>query len=374
MHISRKEFLGTALASAGSMAAGAGRQAEPKGSARKGGRMKWEVRRLDLKHAWTISRNSSTFKENVFVSLSSGGTEGVGEAAPNVRYQETPASTTAFLEKARPLVEQSDWWQFQDLMLRVHALEEGQTAAKAAIDIALLDWVGKKLGIPLYRFWGLDPAKVPVTTMSIGIDTPEIMQQKVAEAEAFPVLKIKLGTPDDRRNMEAIRRVTRKPLRVDANEGWKTREQALENIDWLAGQGVEFVEQPMPSSMLEDIRWLKERSRLPLVADESVRKAADIPQLAAAFHGINIKLMKAGGPQEALRMVQMARALGMKIMLGCMVETSVAIAAAVHMAPLVDWLDLDGNLLIARDLFTGLTLRQGRWILPDSSGLGVHPV
>jgi len=371
MQMNRQQFLKVALSSTSIMTMGEmimfGSQSTGKASPR----MKFAIRRLDLKHAWTISRNSSTYKENVFVSLSAEGVEGIGEAAPNVRYQETPQTTMAFLEKARKVMEQADLWKFHDLMDRVYSLEEGQTAAKASIDIAVLDWVGKKLGMPLYRLWGLDPAKVPVTTFSIGIDTPEIMQQKVREAEAFPVLKIKVGMAEDRRNIEAIRRVTRKPIRVDANEGWKSKEQALENIEWLTGQGVEFVEQPMPAAMAADIRWLRERVKLPLVADESVKRAADIPHLAEAFDGINIKLMKSGGPQEAMRMIQLARALGMKVMLGCMIESSVAIAAAAHLAPLADWLDLDGNLLIVRDPYSGLSLNQGRWILPEAAGLGV---
>lgn len=371
MQMNRQQFLKVALSSTSIMTMGEmimfGSQSTGKASPR----MKFAIRRLDLKHAWTISRNSSTYKENVFVSLSAEGVEGIGEAAPNVRYQETPQTTMAFLEKARKVMEQADLWKFHDLMDRVYSLEEGQTAAKASIDIAVLDWVGKKLGMPLYRLWGLDPAKVPVTTFSIGIDTPEIMQQKVREAEAFPVLKIKVGMAEDRRNIEAIRRVTRKPIRVDANEGWKSKEQALENIEWLTGQGVEFVEQPMPAAMAADIRWLRERVKLPLVADESVKRAADIPHLAEAFDGINIKLMKSGGPQEAMRMIQLARALGMKVMLGCMIESSVAIAAAAHLAPLADWLDLDGNLLIVRDPYSGLSLNQGRWILPEAPGLGV---
>ncbi len=373
MRMDRKQFLaaaclGPALAAVDCNIAAAAEKTQTKSP-----RMKIEMKRLDLKHAWTLSRNTSTYKENIWVTLSADGVEGIGEAAPNVRYTETPQSTIDFLEKARPVVESADLWKYRDLQQQIALLAEGQTAAKAALDIAVMDWVGKKLGVPLYRLWGLDRSKVPVTTFTIGIDTPEIMQQKVKEAEAFPVLKIKVGTAEDRRNVEAIRKVTQKPLRVDANEGWKSKEQALENIQWLTGQGVEFVEQPMPAANLEDMRWLRERVSLPLVADESVKRAGDIPRLAEAFHGINIKLMKSGGPQEALRMIQLAQSLGLKVMLGCMIESSVAIAAAAHLAPMADWLDLDGNLLIAADPYAGLILKDAKWILPTAAGLGVRP-
>lgn len=374
MRMDRKQFLAAACLGPVLAAAEGKLVAAAEKTGTKSPRMKIEMKRLDLKHAWTLSRNTSTYKENVWVTLSADGVEGIGEAAPNVRYAETPQSTIDFLEKARPVVESADLWKYRDLQQQIALLAEGQTAAKAALDIAVMDWVGKKLGVPLYRLWGLDRSKVPVTTFTIGIDTPEIMQQKVKEAEAFPVLKIKVGTAEDRRNVEAIREVTQKPLRVDANEGWKSKEQALENIQWLTGQGVEFIEQPMPAANLEDMRWLRERVSLPLVADESVKRAIDIPRLAEAFHGINIKLMKSGGPQEALRMIQLAQSLGLKVMLGCMIESSVAIAAAAHLAPMADWLDLDGNLLIARDPYTGLILKDARWILPAAAGLGVRPV
>lgn len=373
MRMNRHEFLSRSAAVAGSAFILPFIPEREASSATERFRMEFQVKRLTLKHTWTISRNSSAFKDNVFVTLSAAGVTGYGEAAPNVRYSESAESTLEFLAKAKPLVEASDPWMFHDLGLKIHSLGEGQTAAKCGVDIAMMDWLGKKLGVPLYRLWGLDPTRIPLTTFSIGIDTPEVMQQKVREAAAFPVLKIKVGTADDRRNVEAIRRVTDKPLRVDANEGWKTKEQALENIRWLATQGVEFIEQPLPSSMLEETGWLKERVEMPIIADESVKRAGDIPRLAQAFDGINIKLMKSGGLQEALRMIAMARSLNLKIMLGCMIESSVAIAAGAHIAPLTDWIDLDGNLLISDDPYKGLAIRNGQWTLSSSPGLGVQP-
>ncbi len=339
-----------------------------------GMKLTYEIKRLNLKHTWTISRNSSDFKQNVFVTLEKDGIIGYGEAAPNVRYDETPESTVAVIEKAIPLFEKADPWKFVDLGYAIRALHPAQTAAKAALDIALMDWVTKAMGLPLYRYLGLDKDKTPITTFSIGIDTPEVIKQKVREAAPYPILKIKVGRKNDEETIAAVRSITDKPLRVDANEGWKTKEEALEKIKWLQTQGVEFIEQPLPSNMLEETRWLRERVDIPIIADESVKTASDIPKLATAFDGINIKLMKAGGLQEALRMVWMAKSLNMKIMLGCMIESSVAISAAASISPLVDYADLDGNLLISNDPFTGVTVKHGKLILTDRPGIGAVPV
>ena len=241
----------------------------------------------------------------------------------------------------------------------------------AALDIALMDWISKCCGLPLYQYLGLDRSKAPVTSFTIGIDTPELIQQKVKEAEPYPLLKIKVGTENDEEILAAVRAVTDKPLMVDANEGWSSPQEALEKIEWLAMQGVQVIEQPLPADMHTEIRWLRERSELPLIADESVKTAQDLPSLAEAFDGINIKLMKAGGLQEALRMVWLARSLGLKVMLGCMVETSVAVSAAASISPLADYADLDGNLLISNDPFLGVTVDAGQICLPDRPGIGV---
>jgi len=338
------------------------------------GAMEIKVQRLNLKHTWTISRNSSDFKDNVFVRITRDGVTGWGEAAPNVRYGEDAQKTVSRLETARPSIESADWFHYADIKARLDELITDQSCAKAALDIALLDWVGKKFNQPLFRVFGLDPAKTPITTFSIGIDTPDVVKQKVKEAADFPVLKIKVGLKNDQEMLDTVRSVTDKPLRVDANEGWKTKEEALEKIKWLEGLGVEVIEQPLPSTMLEETRWLRERVNIPILADESVKTARDIPALATAFDGINVKLMKSGGVQEALTMIKMARALGMKIMLGCMIESSVAIAAAAQISPLVDYADLDGNLLISNDPFKGPTVEKGKIVLPKSPGLGVEPL
>jgi len=246
----------------------------------------------------------------------------------------------------------------------------GQPAAAAAVDMALRDLAGKRLGAPLYELMGIDPRRTPITSYTIGMDTPEIVERKVREAGEFEVLKVKMGTDDDRAVLEAVRDVTDRPLRVDANEGW-TLDDALERLDWLASLGVELVEQPLPASQLAATRELKRLSPLPLFADESLHVAADIPSLAEAFDGINIKLMKCGGIGEALRMIAVARAHGLKIMLGCMIESSLAITAAAVLSPLVDYTDLDGNLLIRDDPYRGVTVKGGRLVLPEGPGLGI---
>ena len=335
------------------------------------GKLTWEKKRLNLKHPWTLSRNTSLFKENVFVHYEKDGIRGIGEAAPNVRYDETWQSTFKVIEKAKPLMESADPWKYVDLGYSIMKIQHKQNAAKAALDIALMDWIGKAFGVPLYKLWGLDPSKTPITTFSIGIDTPEMIKKKVREAAPYPILKIKVGKPNDEEIIKAVRSVTDKPLRVDANEGWKTKEEALKKILWLEKQGVVIVEQPMPAGQLEDMIWLRKRVHVPLMADESVKTASDIPKLVAGFDAINIKLMKAGGIQEAMRMIWLAKSLGMKIMLGCMIESSVGITAAAHLSPLVDYADLDGNLLISNDPYEGVKVVHGKLILPDGPGLGV---
>jgi L-alanine-DL-glutamate epimerase-like enolase superfamily enzyme len=332
-----------------------------------------KIVRLKLRHTWTTVMSSSDYRDTVELRYTHGGITGVGEGAPIVRYQESAESAARAIRAVHGLVASANPLQFTKIMAEVFHRVEGEYAAKAAIDIALMDWFGQKVGVPLYTYFGLDAADAPVTTFSIGIDTPEITRQKVREAEAFPILKIKVGLATDEPTIEAVRSVTKKPLRVDANEGWKDKEEAVRKINWLESKGVEFVEQPMPAEMIEEMRWVHSRVHLPLIADESCRHPADIPKLAGAFDGINVKLDKAGGILEAYRMIQIAKALGMKTMLGCMVSSSVSVTAAAHLSPLVDYADLDGNLLIANDPYRGVTVRNGKLILPARPGLGLLP-
>jgi L-Ala-D/L-Glu epimerase len=368
MKISRKQFLQASLGGAVAAAhveTGASRPMNRKSI------FEVSTQRLFLTHTWTIARNSSDFKDNVFVRIERDGVVGLGEAAPNVRYGENAELTTQRIDQMRSFLEKSDWQQFADLKQEMDRAITDQACAKAALDIALLDWFGNKVGLPLYRLFGLDPMKTPVTTFSIGIDTPEVITEKVRQAADFPVLKIKVGLENDAEVIAAVRKATDKPLRVDANEGWKTREEAIRKIEWLQKEGVDLVEQPMPARMIEETAWVRDRAEVPVFADEAVMSAQDIPKLAGAYDGINIKLMKAGGIQEALRMIHTARSMNLKIMLGCMIESSVAISAGAHISPLVDYADLDGNLLISNDPYLGVTVRQGKLILPDAAGLGV---
>lgn len=330
-----------------------------------------KTRRLFLADTWTIARNSSDYKDNVFVKIEKDGIIGLGEAAPNIRYGEDHKKTTDRINGVKDLFNKHDLWHFVDLKEDIFSSITDQNCARCALDIAIMDWVGKKLNIPLYKLWGLDKSRTPQTSFSIGIDTPEVIKRKVRDAEKYPLLKVKVGKDNDEEIIEAVRSVTDKPIRVDANEGWKSKEVALEKIKWLQTMGIEFIEQPMPSKMIEETRWLRDRVDIPIVADEAVKNSADIPKLAEAYDGINIKLMKAGGVQEAMRMIHLAKSLDMKIMLGCMIESSIAIAAAAHLSPLVDWADLDGNLLLREDPFVGVKVEKGKLILNDEPGLGI---
>lgn len=327
---------------------------------------------LELKHAFTIATSSRTTTPVMIVEVEREGVVGYGEAAMPPYLGESQASAAAFLSRV-DLGRFPDPFQLEEILPAVDAIAPGNTAAKAAVDIALHDWVGKKLAAPLHRLWGLNPARTPVTSFTIGIDTAEVVRAKTREAEVYRIIKVKLGRgpESDRMMIEAIRSVTEKPITVDANQGWTDRSDALRMIEWLAGRGVVLIEQPMPKDRLDDTAWLRERSPLPLIADESVQRLADVRGVQGAFHGINIKLMKSTGLREARAMVAVARALDLKVMLGCMTETSCAISAAAQLSPLVDWADLDGALLIKNDLFDGATIVDGRVTLPDRAGIGV---
>jgi L-alanine-DL-glutamate epimerase-like enolase superfamily enzyme len=276
-------------------------------------------------------------------------------------------------EKLRPFYEQFDPVNFSRLPDQAEAMADASPPARAAMEMALLDWVGKKRGQPLHQLLGVNPQREVFTSFSIGLDKLEVMQQKAREASGYRILKVKLGRDNDEDIIRALRAVSDKPIRVDANEGWPDKETAIRKIEWLERQGIELVEQPLPRQKIEENGWLKERTRLPLVADEAVHTTRDIPTLAGAFSGINIKIMKSGGVLEALRMFAAAKKHGLDSMLGCMIETSVAITAAVHLQALARWVDLDGNLLLKRDPYQGATWVNGGWRAPTTPGLGVQP-
>ena len=317
---------------------------------------------------------SRTVTPDVQVAIEYNGVTGYGEASMPPYLGQSVASVTAFLEKV-DLSRFSNPYCLEDILAYVDSLSEGDSAAKAAVDIALHDLVGKLMGQPWHRIWGLNPAKAPSTSYTIGIDTPDVVREKTLEAKGrFNVLKVKVGLDTDHEMIETIRSVTDVPLVVDANQGWKDRYKALEEIYWLRDQGVQMVEQPLPVDRIKDTAWLTERSPLPIYADESLQRLRDVTAIQHAFSGINIKLMKCTGLREAREMITLARALGMGVMLGCMTETSCAVSAAAQLSPLVDFADLDGNLLIANDLFDGVKVEGGKLTLPDRPGIGVIPL
>ena len=333
--------------------------------------MKFFPYELKLRHVFTVATYSRTTTPDIQVELTYDGVTGYGEASMPPYLGQSVQTVTTFLGKV-DLSQFNDPFQMEDILTYVDSLSAGDGAAKAAIDIALHDLVGKLLGAPWYRIWGLDAAKAPNTTFTIGIDTKEVVRQKTLEcADKFNILKVKLGRDNDKEMIETIRSVTNLPIAVDANQGWKDREEALDMIHWLKERGIVMVEQPMPKEQLDDMAWLTERSPLPTFADEAIQRLADIRRIEGAYTGINIKLMKCTGMREAWKMLNYARARGMKVMVGCMTETSCAVSAAAQLSPVVDFADLDGNLLIANDRFKGMEVVKGKITLPDRPGIGV---
>ncbi|MBO6160519.1 MAG: dipeptide epimerase [Bacteroidales bacterium] len=333
--------------------------------------LQFEPYELQLTHTFTVSSYSRKTTPDVQVRIDYEGYTGFGEASMPPYLGQTVDSVCSFLRKV-DLGQFRDPFDLEDILAYVDALSEGDSAAKAAVDIALHDLEGKLMGQPWYRIWGLDPAKAPDTTYTIGIDTPEVVREKTRECDGrFNILKAKVGVPGDKETIRAIREITSVPIAVDANQGWKDREEALDMIHWLAEQGIVMVEQPMPKEQIDDIAWLRERTPLPIFADEAVQRLADIKALEGAYDGINIKLMKCTGMREAWKMVNYARAEGMKVMVGCMTETSCAVSAAAQLSPAVDFADLDGNLLISNDRFDGMKVVDGKITLPDRPGIGI---
>lgn len=333
--------------------------------------MKFFPYELKLQHVFTVATYSRTTTPDVQVAITYDGVTGYGEASMPQYLGQTVQSVTSFLQKV-DLSPFHDPFQLEDILAYVDSLSPGDTAAKAAVDIALHDLVGKLLGAPWYKIWGLDKAKAPSTTFTIGIDTADVVRQKTREcANKFNILKVKLGRDNDKEMIETIRSVTQLPIAVDVNQGWKDRQMALDMIFWLKEHGIVMVEQPMPKEQKDDIAWITERSPLPIFADEAIQRLKDIKSVEGAYSGINIKLMKCTGMREAWKMLNYARAIGMKVMVGCMTETSCAVSAAAQLSPAVDFADLDGNLLISNDRFKGMEVVKGKITLPDRPGIGV---
>lgn len=326
---------------------------------------------LKLKHSFNLARSSRTTTPDVQVEIEYDGLVGYGEASMPPYLGESVDSVCAFLSKV-DLSRFSDPFRLEEILEYVDSVAEGNRAAKASVDIALHDLLGKIMGQPWYKIWGLSPEKSPNTSFTIGIDTEDVVRQKMEEAKPYKVIKVKMGLDNDKELVRVIRSMTDVPICVDANQGWNDKNYALEMIEWLSERNCLFVEQPMPKEMLEETAWLRERSRLPIIADEVFQRLPDIPKLSQYYDGINIKLMKSTGMHEAYKMIVLARALGMKVMIGCMTETSCAVSAAAQLAPLVDWADLDGNLLISNDRFDGVKIVDGRVTVPaDRPGIGV---
>jgi L-Ala-D/L-Glu epimerase len=337
-------------------------------------RMRTKPLDLELRRPFRIARGTQYQARNLLVEIEAGDELiGIGEAGPDSTgyYGETRATMQAALEIFADVLG-DDPLLVEDIIAALdRTLFHGNTAAKSAVDMALYDLAGKILGVPLYRLLGLNPARAPVTSFTISIDSPEEMaRQAAAAALQYSILKIKVGTPQDLEMVRAIRAVTDATLRVDANAAWDPKE-AIRIIEALAPYGIELVEQPVAAGDFEGLRLVRERSPIPIIADESCVTLADVPRLAGCVDGINIKLAKCGGLRNAVAMIHAARAHHLGVMLGCMVSSSLAITAAAHLAPLVDFADLDGALLLANDPFQGVRFEQGRIMLPETPGLGV---
>lgn len=328
---------------------------------------------LRLNHTFTIANSSRNSTPDMLTSIEFDGITGYGEASMPPYLGESVETATKFFSLL-DLGQFKDPFQMDDILMYVDSVMPGNCAAKAAVDIALHDLVGKIMGQPWYKIWGFDPADTPNTSFTIGIDTMEMVRQKTLEATPYKILKVKLGQKTDREMIETIRSVTNVPLCVDVNQGWTDRQMALDMIHWLKEKGVVFVEQPMPKTAIDDMAWLTEHSPLPTIADESLQRLPDVMKAKGVYSGINIKLMKCTGMREAHQMLTLAESLGMKVMIGCMTETSCAVSAAAQLSPKCEWADLDGNLLISNDPYKGVQVVDGKVILIDQPGIGINAI
>jgi len=376
MKTTRRKFIAlggiaaAGLVSGKSPVAGRTMQQRPSGKKMK---LSFEPYNLALKHVFTIAGSSRTSTPVMLTRIEYDGLTGFGEASMPPYLGESQETASKFLSKA-DLSRFSDPYRMEDVLDYVDRIDEGNRAAKASVDVALHDLVGKMMGQPWYRVWGLNPELTPYTSFTIGMDTAEVVRQKVAEASGFKVLKVKLGRDNDREMIQTIRSATKVPLAVDVNQGWKEKEKALEMIHWLKEMGIVMVEQPLPKEQVDDMAWLTARSPLPIFGDESVQRLPDVVKAVGVYHGINIKLMKCTGMREAFIMAKTAKSLGMKVMIGCMTETSCAVSAAAQLSPLAEFADLDGNLLISNDLYSGMQIIDGKIILSDLPGIGIRKI
>jgi L-alanine-DL-glutamate epimerase-like enolase superfamily enzyme len=325
---------------------------------------------LHLKHVFTLASGSRSTTPVMLTEIEYDNVIGYGEASMPPYLGESHHTASSFLGKV-DISQFKSPFLMEDILDYVELIAPGNYAAKASVDIALHDLVGKLMKQPWYKIWGLNPSKTPNTSFTIGIDKPDVVKIKVREASPYKILKVKLGQGNDKEMIESVRSVTDKPICVDINQGWTDKVMALEMAHWLSEKGVVFIEQPMSKTSVDDIAWLTQNSPLPIIADEAIQTLTDFKKVQGAYNGINVKLMKCGGLRSAFIMIKMAKSLGMKVMIGCMTETSCAVSAAAQLSPLVDWADLDGNLLIDNDIYEGVTVVDGKLILPDRPGIGI---
>lgn len=325
---------------------------------------------LQLKHAFGVAGNTRTTTDIVIVRLQYDGFVGYGEASLPPYLGENQNSVLSFLKKVN-LQQFTDPLLIEDIVAYIDKIDANNYAAKAAIDIALHDLTAKIMHQPLHRIWGYNTQNTPVTSFTIGIDKLDVIRQKLSEASEYRLLKIKIGRNNDKEIINTVRQVSNVPLCVDVNQGWTDKHKALDDIHWLKQQGVVFIEQPFSKTNIDDTAWLTAHSPLPIIADEAFQNINDVLRFKDVYSGINIKLMKCGGLNNARKILHTARAIGMKVMIGCMTETSCAVTAAAQISPMVDWADLDGNLLISNDLFEGLTINEGKVTLNNYAGIGI---
>jgi len=325
---------------------------------------------LKLKHTFTLANSSRNTTDVILVKLEHENYSGFGEASLPPYLGESQKSVCEFLSKV-DLDQFADPLNIEIILNYVDNIAPENNAAKASVDIALHDLLGKIYKKPLYNLWQLDKTKTPETSFTIGIDKESVIRKKITEAERYNILKVKLGSENDRELIEIISSATSKPIIADVNQGWQDKYFALEMIHFLAEKNVKLIEQPLPKEFIDDTAWLTENSPLPVFADESVKRLTDLKNMQAIYSGVNIKLMKSTGIKEALKMIEFAKSVGIQIMLGCMTETSCAVSAAAQLSPLADWADLDGNLLITNDPFNGTKIKNGKITLNNLPGIGI---
>ncbi|MBI5171148.1 MAG: dipeptide epimerase [Candidatus Eisenbacteria bacterium] len=331
--------------------------------------LRLETLEVNARHPFRIAHGTKQTYRNTLVRIEHDGIEGLGEASPSHYYGETPEMVVEALKTWAPHLG-DDPFAFDAIDARLDAVLQGHGAARAAIEMALHDWVGKKLGLPVWKLFGLDPKAVPLSCMTLGMAEPEEMERKLDEILDFPMIKVKLGGPGDVDNLKRIRARYRGKLQVDANTAW-TASDAVRVLHEIEPLGIQLVEQPVPRGDLDGLKYVHERSPIPVFADESAHHLSDIGLLAGRVSGVNLKIAKTGGLREMRRMIHAARAHGLQVMIGSMIETSLALSAAAQLAPLVDFLDLDGHWLLEDDPFDGAPRERGVLELGDRPGLGV---